>query len=189
MAKAKNDARFRTSYGQDFEGVIDLDKLSKRKDADFLLKYGEAEIIIQYRVENATRPGHPFIDLVVGQGDPAMTVDLVDKDGSSIRTGDDNDEEPVVQILLGQNVAESCLVTKTISASLFGYTATLLAGSRNVVGICDASGKLVGTGTWEDPCIVGCNAVLSTPGYSSQIIYEYLGEALQNAIQEARLPD
>ena len=65
--------------------VINLDKLAKRKDTDFSLKFGGAELIIQYRAENALREWHPFIDIVVAPGDEPMTVDLCDEEGRPIR--------------------------------------------------------------------------------------------------------
>lgn len=89
--------------------TIDLDKISGKKDCDILLKFGGAELVIQYRVENAGREGHPFIDIVTvpaslgpaSDGDEPMSVDLCDKDGAPI---DRSTREPVYQILLGQKV-------------------------------------------------------------------------------------
>lgn len=79
--------------------TIDLDNLAKGKDADFLLRFGGAEFVIQYRLENAGREGHPFIDIVtVPYLDASITVDLCDADGAPIRRG----QGEVYQILLGQ---------------------------------------------------------------------------------------
>jgi len=82
---------------------IDLNEMSGGKDMDFLLVFGGAELIIQYRLENAGRIGHPFIDVVVARGDEPMTVDLCDKEGILIQQVDKG-TALVEQILLGQKV-------------------------------------------------------------------------------------
>lgn len=95
----KTNYKFRTDH---FDSqVIDLDEIAGKKDADLLLKFGGAELVIQYRLENAGRIGHPFIDIVVGVGDEPMSVDLCREDGAPIRQQKKSDP-PVVQILLGQ---------------------------------------------------------------------------------------
>jgi len=80
---------------------IDLDKMAGGKDKDFVLTFGGATFILQYRVENAQRPGHPFLDIVVGPGDPPITVDLCDMNGEVVRHAL---MKPVMQILMGQVV-------------------------------------------------------------------------------------
>lgn len=100
----------RTKYAFDTKKfpVVDLDEISQRKDCDILLVFGGAELVIQYRQENAGRVGHPFIDIVTvpasigkaGDGDEPMTVDLCDNDGKPLRVP----KTPVYQILLGQRV-------------------------------------------------------------------------------------
>jgi hypothetical protein len=85
---------------------INLDKMANGKDKDFILQFGGAEFIIQYRVENATRPGHPFIDIVVAPEDPAMRVDLCDDDGNPVdltKVGHPRKKQ-VSQILLGMKL-------------------------------------------------------------------------------------
>jgi len=81
--------------------TIDLDKLAKGKNEDFLLTFGDAELVIQYRVENALREGHPFIDIVARPSGPALRIDLCDKEGEPIRVGRG---KQVYQILLGQQL-------------------------------------------------------------------------------------
>ena len=85
---------------------IDLDMMADGKDKDFILQFGGAEFIIQYRVENATRPGHPFIDIVVAQGDPGITVDLCDDAGRPVdrtKAGQPRSKQ-VSQILMGMKI-------------------------------------------------------------------------------------
>lgn len=95
----------KTSYKRSRNNMrkINLDTLAKDNDADFILQFGGAEFIIQYRVENAQRPGHPFIDIVVAPDDPSITVDLCDDHGRPIDVNDRSlqRDRQVSQILIG----------------------------------------------------------------------------------------
>ena len=64
--------------------VIDLDKLAGCRDADFILTFGGAEFVVQYRIENAGRIGHPFVDVVVTPDDQEIKIDLCDDDGREL---------------------------------------------------------------------------------------------------------
>lgn len=83
--------------------IIDLDKLAECKDADFVLTFGGAEFVVQYRIENAGRFGHPFIDVVVTPDDQEIKIDLCDDDGRQIPYKVKK-KQRVAQLLLGQRV-------------------------------------------------------------------------------------
>lgn len=91
---------------------IDLDELARHgkdipQDTDFLFTFGGAEFIIQYRLENAGRIGHPFIDLIVGPGDPEITLDVVDEEGEPATVRFKSKRSKVVQLLIGQKTVEN----------------------------------------------------------------------------------
>lgn len=105
--KAKKTSETRRFVGKD---VIDLDKLATPKgkkypdDRDFLLTFGGAEFIIEYRVENANRPGHPFIDLCVLRGASPITLDVCPEDGPNATVKFSRKKDKIVQLLIGQHV-------------------------------------------------------------------------------------
>jgi hypothetical protein len=90
--------------------IIDLDALATRGrkppiDTDFILTFGGAEFVIQYRIENARRENHPFIDIVIAPGDAPMTLDVCNPSGVPAKvTFPRGAPTAVVQLLLGQRL-------------------------------------------------------------------------------------